>query len=163
MPGSLNIMADWISIALLITIGLVLIYLELIFVPGTTVVGIIGLVLTGIGIYITFENYGPSTGYMVLGGSFVVSLIAIVYSFKSNSWDRFALKQQHKARFNQGYTDGLEVDQQGTAVSDLKPIGKVEFGSKTYEVTSHGDLIEAGREVIITRIENNKIIVDTIP
>lgn len=155
-------MADWISIILLVLIGLVLIYLELVFVPGTTFLGLIGLVLTGIGVYITFENYGTSTGYMVLGGSFVVSLIALVYSFKAKSWDRFALKGQNKARFNQGYAEGLQLEQRGTAVSDLKPIGKVEFGTKTYEVSSHGNLIESGREVRIIRIDRNKIIVDII-
>ncbi len=155
-------MADWISIILLVLIGLVLIYFELIFVPGTTFLGLIGLVLTGIGVYITFENYGSSTGYMVLGGSFVVTIIAIVYSFKAKSWDRFALKDQNNARFNQGYAKALKVDQRGMAISDLKPIGNAEFENKSYEVSSHGDLIEAGQEVQIVRIDRNKIIVDII-
>lgn len=155
-------MADWISIILLVLIGLVLIYLELVFVPGTTFLGLVGLVLTGIGIYITFQNYGAGKGYMVLGGSFIVSIIALVYSFKAKSWDRFALKQQNKSRFNQGYAEGLQVEMTGVAISDLKPIGKVEFGNKTYEVTSHGNLIESGEQVRIIRINRNKIIVDTI-
>ena len=155
-------MADWISILFLLLIGLVLIYLELVFVPGTTILGIIGLIITGIGIYITFESYGSKTGYMVLGGSFVVSLIALYYSFKSKSFDRFALKQQNKARFNQGIAEGLAVEMQGVALSDLKPVGKVEFENKTYEVSSRGNLIEAGEEVQIISIERNKIIVDII-
>jgi len=155
-------MTDWISIILLVLIGLVFIYLELIFVPGTTFLGLIGLVLTGIGIYIAFENHGSSVGYMVLGGSFLVSLIALVYSFKAKSWDRFALKQQNKARFNQGYTEDLTLEMEGVAVSDLKPIGKVEFENKTYEVSTHGNLIESGKEVRIISIDRNKIIVDII-
>ena len=155
-------MGDWISIIALIVIGLVLIYLELVFIPGTTILGIVGLILAGIGIYIGFETHGNTTGYYLLGGSFAASIIALVYSFKSKSWDRFALKQQHQASVNEDYADGLEIDMQGVAVSDLKPIGKVEFGSQSYEVTSHGNLIEAGQEVRIIRIDRNKIIVDTL-
>lgn len=155
-------MGDWISIILLVLVGLVLIYLELIFVPGTTFVGIIGLIMTGVGIYIAFEKHGDQVGYMILGGSFVVSVLGLVYSFKAKTWDRFALKQENRSHVNQNYTEGLEVDMAGTAISDLKPIGKAEFNEKAYEVTSHGHLIETGTEVRIIRIDRNKIIVDTI-
>lgn len=155
-------MGDWISIILLVLVGLVLIYLELIFVPGTTILGLIGLVLAGIGVYIAFDTHGTSVGYMVLGGTFAVTILALVYSFKAKSWDRFALKQQNKSRVNQGYAKGLQVEMRGVALSDLKPIGNVEFGTKSYEVTSHGNLIESGQEVKIVRIDRNKIIVDTI-
>ncbi len=154
-------MGDWISIILLVLVGLVLIYLELIFVPGTTFVGIIGLIMTGVGIYIAFEKHGDSVGYMVLGGSFLVTIVGLVYSFKAKTWDRFALKESNKAHVNQNYTEGLEVDMTGLAISDLKPIGKAEFKDKAYEVTSHGHLIESGEEVRIIRIDRNKIIVDT--
>lgn len=155
-------MGDWISIILLVLVGLVLIYLELIFVPGTTFLGLIGLILTGIGIYIAFEKHGTSTGYLVLGGTFAVTIVALVYSFKAKSWDRFALKLQNKAKVNQGYASDLQIEMRGVALSDLKPIGKVEFGNKSYEATSHGHLIESGQEVRIVRIDRNKIIVDKI-
>ena len=155
-------MADWISIISLTLIGLVLIYLELVFVPGTTILGVFGLVLTGIGIYIAFEKYGTFTGYWVLSASFLVSLVALVYSFSNSSWGRFALKQQNKSHVNQGYAEGLNPEQRGTAISDLKPVGKAAFDDKAYEVTSFGNLIEAGEEVKIIRIDKNKIIVNII-
>ena len=155
-------MIDWISIISLTLIGLVLIYLELVFVPGTTILGVFGLVLTVIGICIAFEKYGASTGYWVLSASFLLSLVALVYSFKSNSWDSFALKQQNKTSVNQDYAEGLNPQQRGTAISDLKPVGKAAFDDKAYEVTTFGNLIEAGEEVEIIRIDKNKIIVNII-
>lgn len=155
-------MGDWISIALLVFVGLVLIYLELIFVPGTTFIGVIGVIVAGIGIYIAFDTHGDSVGYMFLGGSFVVTVLGLVYSFKAKTWDRFALKDKNDGRVNEDYSEGLEVDMKGVAVSDLKPIGNAEFNNKAYEVTSHGSLIESGQEVRIIRIDRNKIIVDII-
>jgi len=155
-------MEDWISIALLVFVGLLLIYLELIFIPGTTFIGLMGIVVAGVGVYIAFDTYGESTGYMVLGGSFAVTVLGLVYSFKAKTWDRFALKDKIEGRFNQDYSQDLKVDMTGVAVSDLKPIGKAEFNNRAYEVASHGHLVESGQEVRISRIERNKIIVDIL-
>jgi len=155
-------MGDWVSIILLVVVGLILIYLELVFVPGTTILGLIGLVLTGIGVYITFEAYGTRAGALVLVGSFVTSVIALVWSFRKDSWDKFSLKTTNKSKVNQSYTDDLQIEMRGEAVSDLKPIGKAEFNNKVYEVTSHGHLIDSGEQVKIIKISGNKIIVESI-
>jgi membrane-bound ClpP family serine protease len=155
-------MGDWMSILLLVLIGLILIYLELVFVPGTTVLGVIGLVLTGIGVAITFENYGTQAGALVLVGSLVTSIVALVWSFRKNSWNKFSLKTTNKAKVNPNYTDGLQIEMRGEATSDLKPIGKAEFNNKVYEVTSHGHLIESGEQVKIIKLTGNKIIVESI-
>ena len=155
-------MGDWLSVLLLVIVGLVLIYLELVFVPGTTILGLIGLALCGIGIYITFEAYGTRSGALVLAGSLITSIVALVWSFRKNSWDRFSLKTTNKAKVNANYTDGLQIEMRGEAVSDLKPIGKAEFNHKVYEVTSHGHLIESGDEVKIIKLTGNKIIVESI-
>lgn len=155
-------MGDWVSILLLVIVGLILIYLELVFVPGTTVLGLVGLVLTGIGIYITFETYGTRAGALVMVGSLVTSIIALVWSFRKNSWDRFSLKTTNRSKVNERYTDGLQIEMRGEALSDLKPIGKAEFNNKVYEVTSHGHLIDAGEQVRIIKLVGNKIIVETI-
>jgi len=155
-------MGDWLSIILLVLVGLILIYLELVFVPGTTVLGVIGLVLCGIGVYITFEAYGTRAGSLVLAGSLVTSIVALVWSFRKNSWDKFSLKNTNKAKVNPNYTEGLQVELRGEAISDLKPIGKAEFNNRVYEVTSHGHLIESGDQVKIVKLSGNKIIVESI-
>ena len=155
-------MGDWLSIILLILIGLVLIYLELLFVPGTTILGILGLILTGVGIYVTYEKHGSEAGNMVLIGSVVVSIVALYYSFKKNAWDRFSLKSENEGHVNEGYTSDLEEAMEGRAISDLKPIGKGEFNDKVYEVTTFGNLVESGDRIRIIKIKGNKIIVEQI-
>lgn len=155
-------MGDWLPIILLILVGLVLIYLELIFVPGTTIFGVLGVIFTGIGIYITYDHFGSKTGSMVLVGSFIVSIVALVYSFKSGAWNKFALKTSMKGKFNEDYAIDLKVDMEGKALSDLKPIGNAEFGEKSFEVRTHGNHVSSGQSVKITSIKGNKIIVESI-
>ena len=53
-------MADWITILILIALGIVLLVLEIIVVPGTTVVGAIGGLLVVVGVVLTFKNYGST-------------------------------------------------------------------------------------------------------
>ncbi|HEY9117376.1 MAG TPA: hypothetical protein VIN11_06090, partial [Roseivirga sp.] len=116
-------MGDWLSIILLVLVGLVLIYLELIFVPGTTILGLVGLVLCGIGVFLTYEKHGDTAGHWVLAGSALVSVVALFYSFRSNSWNKFSLKTTNDGKVNENYYDDLQIEMRGVALSDLKPIG----------------------------------------
>ena len=155
-------MDGWIAITVLVLIGLILIYLELIFVPGTTILGILGLVLSGIGIYMAYERHGTTAGSLVLVGSLLVTVGALIYSFKSRTWDKFALKDRNTAHVKEKYTEGLQVEMRGKAVSDLRPIGKAEFSGKSYEVKTNGQMIEAGEDIKIIRLTKNKIVVSIL-
>lgn len=155
-------MGDWLSIVLLILVGLVLIYLELLFVPGTTILGLIGLGLCIVGVYFTYENHGGAAGNWVLSGSFVVTIAALVFSLRKNSWERFSLKTTNQSKFNEEYFSGLQIEMRGVATSDLKPIGKGEFSGKAYEIRSKGEFISSGAEIKIASILGNKIYVELV-
>lgn len=155
-------MGDWMTVVILILIGLVLIYLELIFVPGTTILGLVGIALTGIGVYLAFERHGSVAGGWVLGGSFFVITVAVVYSFRSGAWKRFSLQTKSEGHFNENFNEGLQIEMRGETISDLKPIGKAEFNAKSYEVRSRGEHVSAGQAIKIAKIIENKIIVELI-
>ncbi|MFY0592865.1 NfeD family protein [Roseivirga sp.] len=152
-------MADWIYIVLLILIGLILVIVELIFIPGTTIFGILGALLVAVGVFFTYENYGNTIGTYVFIGSALTGGGLLIYGLKAKTWKKFALTSQIDSKVKEGYTDILRENMTGLAMSDLKPIGKVEFEGKAYEVTSQDGLIDSGSEVRITRINRNKIIV----
>jgi len=153
---------DWIIISLLILGGIALIIIEIIFVPGTTIVGVLGLALGGYGIYQSYQLYGNSTGHMVFGISAVLTVAATVYSFKSDAWKRLALKGSIDSKVNENMTRHLSVGQEGTTVSSLKPIGKAAFQDQEFEVASMGNFVEENKGVKIIKIERNKIFVELI-
>jgi membrane-bound ClpP family serine protease len=49
---------------------------------------------------------------------------------------------------------------EGKAVSRLAPIGKALIEDRLYEVRSDGSYIDSNSEIIVTRIEGNKIFVE---
>jgi membrane-bound ClpP family serine protease len=149
-----------VGIIFLILAGLILIIAELIFVPGTTFVGVIGLLLTIVGIFLVFDEYGDVAGYWTTAGTLLVTVIGIVYSFKSNSWDRFSLKSSIQSKVNDEDIFAFQVGEKGKTVSDLKPIGKAEIFGKIYEVRSKGEWIGAGQKIKITKIDSKRIFVE---
>lgn len=150
---------DWFLLVSLLSIGLVLVLTEILFVPGTTVVGILGLLVTIGGVYYAFITFGPEVGWLVLGISILINMAVIVYGFRSGVWKRFALKETMSSRSFDDRLLGLEIGMRGKTISDLKPFGKAEFQDRIFEVKSDSGFISVGSSVIITKLEDNKIIV----
>lgn len=155
-------MLDWLIIIALIIFGLGLIIVEVIFVPGTTFVGIFGLILAGCGIFLSFQSFGTAIGTGVLIATSLIAVIAVVYSFKTGAWKRFALKSSIKSKFNEEYKHNLWVGDIGIAISTLKPMGKAEFDNKMYEVRTKGNYVDSDTKIKIIKIQENIIIVEPI-
>jgi membrane-bound ClpP family serine protease len=149
----------WILILALLLIGLALIVVEVVFVPGTTIVGILGVIFLGAAIMSSYRNYGTETGFYILVGTSAVTAIALFLSFRSEAWSRFANKSSMNSKVNEGITAELALGDEGMAVSTLKPIGKVEFKGREFEVKTLGDYVDVGTKVKIVHIQANQIIV----
>jgi membrane-bound ClpP family serine protease len=152
----------WIIIIALLLTGLALIIIELIFIPGTTIVGLLGFIFSAVGIVITFRHFGSNIGYYVLLGTLVISLVALFYSFRSGSWSKFSLKTSMENKVNEGILASLHIGDEGKTISTLRPIGKAEFENKQYEVKTTGDYVENGTRIRITQIQSNQVVVEPI-
>lgn len=152
----------WLIVIILVLIGLFLINIEVIFVPGTTFVGLLGVLFAGAGVAYSFLKFDTATGYSVLGVTLALSLATLIYFFKKKTWKLFSLHDVNEGRVNEGLTGALQVGQQGVAVSSLRPMGKAEFSGKEFEVTSLGDYVNSGTTLTIIKIEPNKILVEPI-
>lgn len=153
---------EWLTVIGFIVLGLGLIIVEIIFVPGTTIVGIGGLLCAGYGVYLSYDYFGNTTGGWVLGFTGLTALIMLVYALKSNAWDRFSLKDSNKGRVNDDYSYKLSIGDEGEAISSIKPIGKALIADKEVEVRSLGTYIDAGQRIKIIRVDNNRIFVEPI-
>lgn len=155
-------MITWLAIIGLILFGLGLIIIEVIFVPGTTIVGILGIILAAVGVYLSFTNFGNNTGTLVLVATALVALIALVTSFRTGVWKKFALKDQISSKFNEHIEITMQEGDEGVALSSLKPIGNAEINEKVFEVKTNGNYVDAGVRVRVIKIDKNKIIVEPI-
>ena len=155
-------MVEWISVLAILLLGIGLIILELIFIPGTTIVGVLGLGFCVGGIVMSFNYFGPVVGFTTLILTGVVSIGMLVVSLRSGVWKKFSNKSAIQSKFNEGSSDQLKVGDEGTSLSTLKPYGKVEFGDKEFEAKTNGNYVDRGTRVRIIHKEGSQIIVEPI-
>lgn len=153
---------DWVTIILLICIGLILIIVELIFVPGTTIVGVLGFALTAIGVWISYTALGTPMGHVVLAVSVLIGAVAVFYSFRSDAWTRFALNDSNRSHVNEDRKHELEVGELGKTLSALRPQGTALFKERTHEVQTNGEFISPNTAIRIIKLTTNKIIVEEV-
>ncbi len=155
-------MVEWLAVILLIFFGLGFIIAEIIFVPGTTLLGLFGLIFTIIGIIISYISFGAGVGTIVLVVAGTIGVGTLVYSLKSGVWEKFALKGSINSKVNEGEKEVLQVGEEGITVSSLRPVGKGEFKDRIYEVTTLGNFLTTDTKIRIVSLKNNKIIVEPI-
>lgn len=155
-------MIDWIAVIIHIFFGLGFIVAEIIFVPGTTLLGLLGLVFTITGVVLGYLSFGGGTGTLILAITLLVGISIIIYSFKSGVWERFALKSSSNSRFNEGELLNIQVGEEGRTISALRPVGKADFRDKIFEVTTLGNFLPSGTRIRVVSIKNNKIFIEPI-
>ncbi|MDH5381331.1 MAG: hypothetical protein OEW75_10790 [Cyclobacteriaceae bacterium] len=152
---------EGLSVALMIVFGIGLVVLEIIFIPGTTVVGVIGFAFMCFGIYLGYEYFNPTTGTVILISTFIVNVVILVVVFRSRAWEKFSLKNTSEGKANEPDLMEIKEGDIGETVSSLRPVGKAEFNNKEYEVTTLGNYVSSGTKVKIIKISGNKIIIET--
>lgn len=153
---------EWTVLITLLVLGMILIVVEIVFIPGTTVVGILGFVCLIGGIYSAFASFGERTGNIVMISSGVFLIASVVYIFKAKTWEKMALNKTIDSRVNENDMSNLSIDSVAIAVSDLRPMGTIEFENEQFEAETNGEFIEAKSSVNIISIKSNEIIVEKI-
>tara|TARA_B100001758_G_scaffold235361_1_gene235388 strand:- start:1143 stop:1616 length:474 start_codon:yes stop_codon:yes gene_type:complete len=148
-------------LGLLLVIGIILILIEILFIPGTTIFGILGIISIFSSDYLSYSYFGSEIAIIYSISNAILSLIIIVYALKSDTWKKIALNKVHLEKVNKNKYGELKKGDLGISSSSLKPYGKAIFGDKTYEVKSLENFIEENKKIKIINILQDKILVKT--
>lgn len=147
-------------IIILIVLGILLFVIEFLLVPGVTVAGIGGLVLTVFGVYKAFNDYGHTVGIWVLIGTVLLSVFVIIMSLRARTWNRLMLKTKVDGTVDKNLTEEqIKVGDLGTSVTRLAPMGKIKINSLVREAKSMEGYIDEHVEVEVVSIEGTRILV----
>ncbi len=152
-------MTPIIAVILLILTGLILLLLEILVIPGTTIVGIIGFLLLAAGIWVTFDHFGAGMGMVAVGSTIVVSAIIFMFIFRSNTWKKLMLKENIDSKIEMFDKYEPKIGEQGVAISRLAPIGKISIEGHEFEAKAQSSFIDEKSIVEVINIESNKVIV----
>ncbi|MCX7720339.1 MAG: hypothetical protein N2Z64_03550 [Dictyoglomus thermophilum] len=147
---------------ILFLLGLILIFIEM-HTPGFGIPGIAGSISVFLSIYWTIVQKGGTLQALLTGIFVVLSLIIFlaIYLPKSRVWIKFGLPESQKKDL--GYTAFQErkdlIGKKGKTITMLRPTGIIEIEGEKFEAYSESEFIEPGEEVIVFKVEGNKIFV----
>ncbi|GAP44494.1 NfeD-like C-terminal, partner-binding [Lentimicrobium saccharophilum] len=146
-------------IIILIIAGLLFLLLEVLVIPGTTVVGIAGFALIIFSVWESYHVFGSPTGHFVLLGTIFFTILTIYLALKSKTWNRIMLKTEISGKVNEIDTTKVQAGDTGISVSRLTPGGKALINDEYYEVHTNGEFIDQESEIVVTHLADNKIFV----
>lgn len=143
---------------LFITVGFLLIILEVYLIPGFNVVGILGFLLIVFAIGYMYTEISPLGGSVALVGSLVGGVLMFYMLWKSGAWERFILATT-LADNPQRESSGVErrkrfLGKRGIAVTSLRPSGHVEIDGERVEVVTRGEFISAGSNIRVVAMKD---------
>ncbi|HKK63805.1 MAG TPA: NfeD family protein [Bacteroidales bacterium] len=146
------------GIIILIVLGILLFVIEFLLVPGITIAGIGGLVLTVLGIYKAFEDYGPTTGIWFLIGTIVLSILVIAFSLRARTWRRFMLNNNVEGTVAEDILkQGIEKGAEAETMTRLAPMGKIMVNNMVREAKSIEGYIDEHQKVVVVSVEGTMI------
>ena len=142
----------------LILVGLVLIFAEILLIPGVGIAGILGLLSMGGSCFYAFSQLGPVAGAIITAVNALLITALTVWVLRAKTWKRFTLNTNidSKAVSSDGV---LSVGERGKTVTRLAPMGMVRFDDDSVEVKALEGMIDPGVDVEIVMIEDNKVYV----
>jgi membrane-bound ClpP family serine protease len=145
-------------IAFVLLLGIVLIFLEIFVIPGTTIFGVMGTAAVIASIFFAYKLLGTNYGHLSIVGGFIVFMVFFYAGRKLMDDNQMSLKRELTGKVNE-FVANVKVGDIGKTFSDVKPNGKAFFGDEKLEVFSNGSYIDREIDVKIIKIEQNKIIV----
>lgn len=165
IPYYFNGLAEYWEAAIFI-VGVLLLVAEVLFIPGTGIAGILGVILSVGGLvlmmvgniwfdfsYVSWADISDSliTVFIALVGGTTLVIWAIPRIFRSKRFNQIALQDTMSREDGYTSTNYLEdlVGAMGTAYTVLRPSGKVKIEEKLYDAFTQGDFIDKNKDIIV--------------
>ena len=149
-----------LAIILLIILGLVLLLLEFVVLPGITIAGVGGFLLLAGSVFIAFAELGKVPGFITLAVVLILSPLMVYYFFKSRAGKKMILDSKIDSKVENSTPGNFAVGDTGSTIGRLAPTGKIKINGEVVEAQSSGEYINEQTEIQIVKIHFNKIVVE---
>jgi membrane-bound ClpP family serine protease len=148
-----------LAIIIIIILGIFLLLVEFLIIPGFTVFGVAGFVFILLGIGSSYYYHNILTGNITLAGTVLASFATMYYVFKRKTWRNMGLKANITSRHEPFNTASILAGDQGMTITRLAPVGKAQINDIICEAKSTGGFIDENTEVEVIKVLNTQIIV----
>lgn len=146
-------------IIVLILVGLVLIFAEILLIPGVGIAGVLGLASMGGSCVYAFYEMGTAAGIIVTVVNALLITGLTIWVLRAKTWKKFTLNTNIDSKVFDLEGARIAIGDRGRTVTRLAPMGTARFGEETYEVKALEGMIDPSVNIEIVLIEDNKIYV----
>lgn len=145
----------------LILVGLVLIFAEILLIPGVGVAGILGLLAMAGSCFYAFAQIGTTVGIIVTVINAVLIVGLTLWVLRAKTWKRLTLDTNIDSKAVD--TDiRITVGDRGRTLTRLAPMGTVRFGDHAVEAKALEGMLDPDVEVEVVMLEDGKIYVKPV-
>ena len=151
----------WITIGLIL-VGILLMLVEMLLVPGVGVAGIFSLLSFFAACWYSFAGIGYDEGWWVTVAVLLLLVVMTVVILRKRTWRHFELKTEVTSRVNEE-SSLVKPGDRGVAQTRLAPMGTGRFDAVSCEVKSaDNNMVAAGTPIEVTAVEDNQVFVKPI-
>ncbi len=151
---------DITTALIFVTIGLILLLVEVFLMPGTAISGIVGLICLVVGIIIGY-NVSATYGTVILVLTLLISGGLSVKLLRAETWDKLTIKDNITSKSGPG-DSLLEVGDKGKSITRLNPGGNARIKDEYLEVTARNNYIDSGVKIKVVKIEGRRVFVEPL-
>jgi membrane-bound serine protease (ClpP class) len=166
-------LADFADIGIFI-IGITFLVIELFYIPGFGALGVLGIIFMIAGLILMlvkqplkFPSFEFTAAFYTLTKAMVITtllgILGVKYLPKTTFFKNLLLETEEKKDLGfqtKSLSEKITVGKIGIAKSILRPSGRAMFEGQIIDVTTQGEFIEKKAQVVVARIEGNKVFVE---
>lgn len=150
-----------LAIILLIA-GFVLVGVEMV-VPGFGFPGISGIVCLVAGVFLAADSFLEGVYITLIVLALLGIMMAVILGLLSKGKLKSPIILKDELKTDEGFISSNDLQfllgKEGTATTDLRPIGTGDFDGVQMDVMSEGKYISKGAKLVIFKVEGSKLIV----
>lgn len=151
-----------ISLLLLFILGVVLLIVEFLFIPGLSIAGIGCLISFVICVILAFKFYGTLIGIITLSVILILVPLFLYFIFKSKAVKPMMLETDINGKVKNVDENLIQPGDIGETIGRLAPAGKAKINGITLEVRTNGVFVDPKTKIKVLKIEGNNVIIEPI-
>ena len=148
--------------ALMVLLATVLLVVEILFVPGVGISGIMGIMTMVASVFYAFFIIGDIAGWVTLLVSGIICLLLLLWALYGRSLDKVALKKNIDSKVDAVDIAKFSLGDNGIARTRLALMGEAEINGVVVEVKSEDGFIAEGENIVVSRLSGDSVFVKRV-
>jgi len=151
-----------VAVILLILLGVLLLLVEFLLIPGISIAGVGCLISFGFAVFLAFKYFGTFVGILVLLLILISTPLFLYFLFKGKATKHMMLNTDIDGKVKNVDAELIHAGDEGITIGRLAPSGKAKINDITLEVRSTSMLIDPQTKIKVLKVEGNSVYVEPI-